>query len=332
LAGYNIVALCDLIPDRAESRRKEFFPDAQTYTDYRQLLKRDDIEVVDIATHPQDREYLIPAALNAHKHVLSQKPFVLDLDRGRRFADLADKNGVKLAINQNGRWAPYFSYMRQAVNKGLIGDVFAVHMACHWNHEWIKNTHFNNVHHIILYDFAILWFDMLACFMGDRPAKRVSASLQYAPGQESKPPLLGQAIVEFEGGQASLVFDAATRFGAQEINFIVGTKGTLKSEGPGCGAKEVTLATKKGTAIADVSRGSWFPTGFHGSMAELLCAIEQKRAPGNNPLDNLRGLAMCFAAVASAESGKSVDVGKARRVPIERCSVAAAKLDTEKAA
>lgn len=97
--------MCDLIPERVENRRKEFFPEAQTYTDYRQLLKRDDIEVVDIATHPQDREYLIPAALNAHKNVLSQKPFVLDLDKGHKFAELAKKNGVTVAINQNGRWA-----------------------------------------------------------------------------------------------------------------------------------------------------------------------------------------------------------------------------------
>jgi predicted dehydrogenase len=331
-AGYNVVALCDLLPDRAENRRKEFFPDAQTYTDYREFLKRDDIEVVDIATHPQDREYLIPAALNARKNVLSQKPFVLDLDKGHRFSDLADKNGVKLAVNQNGRWAPYFSYMRQAVNKGLIGDVYAVHLACHWDHEWIKNSHFNNVHHIVLYDFAIHWFDILACFMGNRPAKRVFASLQHAAGQQAKPPLLGQAMVEFEGGQASLVFDAVTHYGPGETNFLIGTKGTLKSDGPVCAATTVTLSTKKGIAQADVSKGNWFPTGFHGSMGELLSAIEQKREPGNNSRDNLRGLAICFAAVASAESGKPVEVGKAKRVPIERCSVAAAKPDSGKAA
>ena len=324
-AGFNVVALCDLIADRADNRRREFFPQAQTYTDYRQLLARDDIEVVDIATHPQDREYLIPAALNAHKHTLSQKPFVLELDKGRKFADLAKKNGVKLAINQNGRWAPYFSYMRQAVNKGLIGEVFAVHSECHWNHEWIKDTHFDRVHHIVLYDFAIHWFDMVACLMGDRPAKRVSASLQHAPGQKSTPPLLGQAIVEFEAGQASLIFDAATHFGIEETNVVIGTRGALKSEGPPCAAKTVTIATGKGTAVADVSEGNWFPTGFQGSMGELLSAIEQKREPANNPLNNLRGLATCFAAVASAESGKSVEVGKAKRVPIDRCSVAAAK-------
>lgn len=331
-AGYNVVALCDLIPERVENRRKEFFPAAQTYTDYRELLARDDIEVVDIATHPQDREYLIPAALNAHKNVLSQKPFVLDLDKGRKFAELAKKNGVTLAVNQNGRWAPYFSYMRQAVNKGLIGEVFAVHMRCHWNHEWVKDTHFNRVHHIILYDFAIHWFDMLSCLMGDRPAKRVSASLQYAPGQKATPPLLGQAIVEFEGGQASLIFDAATKFGMEETNFVVGTKGSMKSQGQVCAAKEVTISTAKGVAAADVSQGNWFPTGFHGSMAELLSSIEQKREPGNNPINNLRGLAICFAAVASAESGKWVEVGKAKRVPIERCSVAAAKPEAGKAA
>jgi predicted dehydrogenase len=328
-AGFNVVALCDVIADRAEHRRKEFFPAAQTYTDYRQLLARDDIEVVDIATHPQDREYLIPAALNAHKHTLSQKPFVLNLDKGRKFADLAEKNGVKLAINQNGRWSPYFSYMRQVVNEGLIGEVFAVHCQCHWSHEWIKKTHFDRVHHIVLYDFAIHWFDMVACLMGDRPARRVSASLQYAAGQKSTPPLLGQAIVEFEGGQASLIFDAATHFGVEESNFVVGTKGSLKSEGWPCAAKEVKISTARGTAVADVSQGNWFPTGFQGSMGELLCAIEQKREPTNNPRNNLRGLALCFAAVASAESGKSVEAGKAKRVPINRCSVAAAKHNAE---
>jgi predicted dehydrogenase len=324
-AKYNVVALCDLIPERAEKRREQFFPQARVYTDYRELLRRDDVEVVDLATHPQDREYLIPAAIAAGKHVLSQKPFVLDLDKGRKFDALAKKHGVKLAINQNGRWAPYFSYMRLAVAKGLVGDPFGVHLACHWDHEWIAKTHFDSVHHIVLYDFAIHWFDMLNCLMLGKPAKRVTASLAYAQGQRSTPPLLGQAIVEFEGGQASLVFDAATHFASRETAIVVGTEGTLEASGEVCNATDLTLSTKRGVAKPDVGTAHWFPTGMHGSMAELLAAIEQDREPANNPLDNLKGLAMCFAAVASAESGKPVEVGRAKRVPVERCSVAAAK-------
>ncbi len=81
---------------------------------------------------------MIEAALEAGKHVLSQKPFVLDLDFGRRMVDLADARGVKLAVNQNGRWAPHFSYMRAGDRAGLIGDAaLGCHVAVHWDHSWI---------------------------------------------------------------------------------------------------------------------------------------------------------------------------------------------------
>ena len=111
-AGYNVVALCDLVEANAQRRRDEFFPGATIYTDAAQVLARDDIAVVDIATHPPERVPLIRAALEAGKHVLSQKPFVLDLNVGEELADLADARGVRLAVNQNGRWALHFSWMR----------------------------------------------------------------------------------------------------------------------------------------------------------------------------------------------------------------------------
>ena len=71
------------------------------------------------------------AEIRAGKHVLSQKPFVLDLDTGDRLASLADERDCRLAVNQNARWAPHFSYMRQAVASGLIGEIQAVHFAVH---------------------------------------------------------------------------------------------------------------------------------------------------------------------------------------------------------
>ena len=97
--------------------------------DFESLLSRDDIEVFDITPHPAERVPLVEAALKAGKHVLSQKPFVVDLDTGERLVELADRNGVKLAVNQNGRWAPHFAYMREAVRAGLIGDVVSCHTA-----------------------------------------------------------------------------------------------------------------------------------------------------------------------------------------------------------
>ena len=113
--------MCDIAIDRARERRDEFYPDAVATDNIDDVLSRDDIEVVDITTHPPERPPIVEAALRARKHVLSQKPFVLDLDVGQRLVDLADEMGVKLAVNQNARWAPHFSYIREAVRAGLLG-------------------------------------------------------------------------------------------------------------------------------------------------------------------------------------------------------------------
>jgi len=313
-AKYNVVALCDEDLRKAEKRRAEFYPRAKLYTDYREVLKRDDVDVVDIATHPQERLPIVRAAIEARKHVLSQKPFVIDLDEGKRLVELAKKRNVNLAVNQNGRWAPHFSYIRHAIAAGLIGDVFAAHLAVHWNHNWIKGTHFENVRHIVLYDFAIHWFDILTTFI-DRPAKRVFATFARSSSQQARPNLLAEAMVEFADAQATLVFDADVKFGQLDTTFVAGSKGTITSSGPSLTEQTVTLENERGRASPKL-KGSWFPDGFHGTMAELLCAIEEDREPSNSAERNLASLALCFAAVASAETGKAQVPGEVRKIQI----------------
>ncbi len=312
-AGYKVVALCDLIEQRAQDRRKEFYPKADVYVDYRDVLARDDIEVVDIATHPKDREPLLEAALRAGKHVLSQKPFVLDLDFGKKLIRLADRKGVKFAVNQNGRWAPHFSYLRNAVAAGLVGEVFAAHLSVHWNHNWVKGRPFDKIRHCILYDFAIHWFDMLNCLMGSKKARKVYASWARSPGQVATPKMLGQVGIEYDKAQASLTFDADVRYGGQARNYIAGTAGTLISQPEGDEQEQVTIYTPKGFGKPRL-RGQWFPDGFHGTMGELLRSIEQGREPYNSARHNLESLALCFAAIASAETGKPVKPGTVKRL------------------
>lgn len=313
-AGLEVVALCDVVKQQAVARAAEFYPRAAIHTDYRALLEDDRIGVVDIATHPVIRGPMIEAAIESGKHILSQKPFVLDLDEGERLVGLAEKRGVRLAVNQNGRWAPHFSYMRQAVARGLVGDLLGLHCTLHWDHSWIEKTAFNEIRHAILYDFAIHWFDMTRCLMGGREPLRVFASFARATGQKPKPALLAQALVEYEGAQASLVFDACTRFGAVDRTDVLGTRGTLYSTGPDLNHQQVTLHREEGISRPRL-RGAWFPDGFLGTMGELLCAIAEKREPSNNARENLQSLSLCFAAIASAEQGIPVVPGRVRRLP-----------------
>ena len=126
-AGWEVAAFYDANPAAAESRRKEFYPQARVCSSVAEMLEDCEIQVVDIATHPKVRAELIEQAIAAGKHILSQKPFAADLATGERLVSLARDAGVKMAVNQNGRWAPYFSYMRHAVRSGLIGEVGEVH-------------------------------------------------------------------------------------------------------------------------------------------------------------------------------------------------------------
>lgn len=308
-AGWEVVAVCDKVEAAARKRREEFCPKAAIYKDYQSLLEDSGVDVVDIALHPGPRVAAIEAALNAGKHVLSQKPFVLDLEVGKRLVALAAKRKCKLAINQNGRWSPYASYIAQAIRAGLIGEVQTVSMSLNWDHTWIKGTPFEGIHHVVLFDFAIHWFDMATLFFAGRKPLRVFAASALVPGQQLKPPMIGSALVQFEGGSATLSFDAHSRFGPKEAICVTGSAGTIQASGPICAAHDITLDLKRGRAKPKLE-GKWFNDGFRGAMGELLCAIEQDREPSNSASENLTSLAVCFAATKSADTQQAQIPGK----------------------
>ena len=309
--GLDVAVLCDRDPARAEKRRAEFYPSAAVTTDYREALRHPAIEVVDVALHPAERVAVLEAALRARKHVLSQKPFVLDLDVGQRLADLADAQGVQLAVNQNGRWAPHFAYLRAAIAADFIGEVASADFTLQWDHTWTAGTPFEEIHHLVLFDFGIHWFDIAACFLRGRRAERIWASVRRADFQQMKPPMLAQVAIDYAGAQVRLNFNGHVRHGQEDRTVVCGRRGTLRSAGPSLSEQNVTLHTAEGVAAAPLE-GTWFTSGFQGAMGELLCAIEEKRTPAHHARNNLESLALCFAALASADQGVAVAPGTVR--------------------
>lgn len=304
-ARYDVVALADLHPEKAERVRRDFFPRARVYGSAAALLAQAKVDVVDIATHADDRQPLLRAAIRAGKHVLSQKPFVTDLAVGRRIEAAARRAGVKLAVNQNGRWAAHVSYARQAIAAGLLGEVTSVDLTVCWDHNWVLGTSFEDIPHLLLFDFGIHWFDMVHCYFGQQRPASVYAAVCRTSSQRVRPPLSSHAVIQYPQGQASIVLRGDTRAAPHDRTVIVGTRGTLVSSGPNLNEQTVTLYTQRGYMVPRLTT-HWFPDGFDGAMSELLCAIEDDREPQNSARDNLQSLALCFAALESADSGKPV--------------------------
>jgi predicted dehydrogenase len=308
-AGYDVLMLCDLVAERAYERQAEFFPTARVTTDYHELLAMPELEVVDIATHVDVRPPIVEAALRAGKHVLSQKPFVRSLAEGRRLCAIADEVGRTLAVNQNGRWAPHFSYLRHAVAAGRIGTLTSADFAVYWPHDRIveNDPRFSKMEDLILYDFGIHWFDLVANLFGEHgEARRVMADSGTRHGQVIPVPTQAQVLIYFDDAQVSLVFRGSSRWAESGSYRVEGTTGVLTHTGLSLGGPDVVLTDARGVHPVTVE-GDWFTNGMRGTMGELLRAIEDGRRPSIEGQASLPGLALCYAAIESSRTGLPVD-------------------------
>lgn len=180
-------------------------------------------------------------------------------------------------------------------------------MVLNWDHTWTAGTPFEEIRHLMLYDFGIHWINAARSFFGKAEVQSVSATVSRFPGQSMKPPLLAETTFTFPEGIATLAFNGSSRFGARETCVIVGTKGTLRASGEICGANEIEIHTEEGRAVMH-PEGSWFPDGFRGCMGELMCAIEEDREPENSAADNLKSLAVVLAAMEAADGNSVVSL------------------------
>ena len=138
-------------------------------------------------------------------------------------------------------------------------------------------------------------------------AAQVGGRDTHGVDQVAQPPLIATVVLEYPQTRCTLFFDADSVYGAEDRTAVRGTLGSLHSVGPSLTEQTVTGYTSDGWFQPKLS-GEWFLEGFQGTMAELMNAIEEGDEPRNGARDNLRGLALCFAAVSSADLGEPVSV------------------------
>ena len=120
-----VVAVCDILPDRVEAFRKEFYPGAETYTDYRELLKRDDLDAVDVCTPNYLHAEIAVAALNRGLNVFCEKPDAVSSDLAVQMAEAAKKSGKLLMVMRNNRFSPLSKYAKKFIEEGRMGEIYA---------------------------------------------------------------------------------------------------------------------------------------------------------------------------------------------------------------
>ncbi len=120
-----MVAFCDLIPERAERAAKQYgTPDAKVYTDYKELLKDESIEVVHVLTPNREHADISIDALYAGKHVMCEKPMAKTAADARRMLEAAKATGKKLSIGYQHRQKPTAQYAKEYIESGALGEIY----------------------------------------------------------------------------------------------------------------------------------------------------------------------------------------------------------------
>jgi predicted dehydrogenase len=118
-----VVALCDASPEVLERAGKQN-AGAFCCSDYRELLKRDDVNAVIIATPNYLHAEIAIAAAKGGKHVFCEKPLAMNFDEGRRMYQAAEGARVRHMTAFTYRFVPAMRYMRHLVQTGFIGQPY----------------------------------------------------------------------------------------------------------------------------------------------------------------------------------------------------------------
>jgi predicted dehydrogenase len=312
--GVDVVGVYDPSADATRDLQERFPVVGRVFDSFDELLDDPRIEVVDVATHPAKRVELMQRVLRAGKHVLSQKPFALDVGVARELVSEAERRGLRIAVNQNGRWAPPWRIATLLVEQGAIGEVCAVTHLYEHDFDWTLGSWPDELEHFVIYDFSAHWIDISRCWLAGKTPVGVRALEYRNPAQpaEAKAPWGAWILIEYEDGSTAAIRSIGSASDRSGNPFwIHGREGTIRG------------SVRKGTDFVELERagvvsryrleGEWIPDGFAGTMGELCSAIAEDREPFNSGRHNLLSVELTQAACRSAElDGAPVAVGEDR--------------------
>lgn len=313
--GVDFVGFVDLREDAARQRATESGAKSPVIgTDLPTVLKAAKPEVVFDCTIPEAHHRVTLTALEHGCHVLGEKPLADSMAHAREMVAAAKQAGKTYAVIQNRRYLPQIRRLRNFLNTGAIGELTTL------NSDFYIGAHFggfrDKMRHVLLLDMAIHHFDAARYIAG---ADAVAVYCKEWNPRGSWYDMDASAIAVFEMSNG-LIYTYRGSWCAEGMNTswecdwrIVGSKGSAKWNG-GDGF-QAEVVTKIGGFFSEKAPADWpthdpgIKTGGHtGLIREFVECVQTGKTPETICSDNIQSLAMVFAAIESAETGKRVEV------------------------
>jgi len=211
-----------------------------THSDYHDLLKRDDIQLVSICAPNSMHHEMTIAAAEAGKHVLCEKPLATSVEDGRAMLDACREHGVKLFYAEDWVFAPALKRVAEIVAEGGIGEVLYVkakeaHSGTH--SPYAKNAETcggGSLIHLGVHPVA--WIIQFLSDGGKNPVKEVMGKTNAGAGGNFVHKNNGGedwalGVMTFENGQQAFVEGNYITVGGMDDKVeIYGTGGAIKAD------------------------------------------------------------------------------------------------------
>lgn len=330
---YDIVGLADPTPERLElGRQLTGLDPARVHADPAEMLRRGDIDVVDVCTPQHLHRANVLAAVAAGKHVLCEKPLAAKPADAAAMVAAAQEAGVVLGVVHNYLFFPEIVALKGVLDAGEIGEVRSVRVdmlgvvdspgAAGYQPLWRKDPAASGGG--VLMD--MLHGVYLAEHLLGAPVTAVSA---FVDGTESDSTVEGLALCRLEAGRRAALVNIGWGHGPGGVS-VHGTKGRAvaryRADGtmPWAPFEQLTITTEQGTRVVEQPAGRELVPLIATAMRDTVIDLADAIAGGSLATDGtaaLHTLEITVAAYASAALGRSVPVPLDRESPLHQHGV-----------
>jgi UDP-N-acetyl-2-amino-2-deoxyglucuronate dehydrogenase len=317
IEGSEIVAVCDVVEERAKEMAEKF--GGEPCTDYKEMVKRDDIDIVNICTPSGMHADMGVAAAEAGKHIVSEKPLDVTLEACDRIIEACKQNNVLLSGIFQNRFADGSTRIKEALEQGRFGNLTMGDAYVKW---WRTQEYYDSGDWRATWDLdgggalmnqSVHYIDLLQWFMG--PVKTIyarTATLAHTIEVED----CAAAVIGFENGAIGVIegTTAAAPGGPARLE-IHGDKGTAGWENGRVstwkfadereGDDQVTKAEKFAEGAASDPRAM----SIEGHRRNIAALVDAVRTGAESPLpgeEARKAVEIIRGIYTSAEEGREV--------------------------
>ncbi|MBM4048289.1 MAG: Gfo/Idh/MocA family oxidoreductase [Planctomycetes bacterium] len=323
IAKAKLVAVSDCIPASAERMGKAY--GVPFYSDYNEMVKRDDVHIVNICTPSGAHMEPALAAAKARKHVAVEKPLEITLKRCDKVIKACEKAGVKLATFFPSRFTPCNQLLKKTLESGrfgrvTLGDVYnkwwrtqQYYDSGGWRGTWALDGGGS------LMNQAVHAIDLLQWMMG--PVKSIDGFTAMLCHERIEVEDTAVAILHFESGALGVIEGTTSVYpGLLRRLEIHGSKGTVileqdtvktwqfEQEQPEDAAVRKDFGDKPAGpgAVADPRDISHL--GHRKQIEDFIEAVEQNRRPLVDGPEGRKAVEIICAIYKAAQTGKRVNL------------------------